>query len=66
MSKQQRTYTKEQIDIALLKQRSDEFSCTLKEIKQELKSQFHLVVGLLLGVYGMMAATGLAKILGMI
>lgn len=66
MSNQQKTYTKDQLNLALLKQRSDDFSQTLKEIKAEIKSQFHLVVGLLLGVYGMMAATGLAKILGMI
>jgi hypothetical protein len=34
-------YTQEQLDIALLKQKNDTFHETMKEIKQDLKSQFH-------------------------
>jgi hypothetical protein len=62
----EKSFTQHDLDIALLKQRSDDFSHILKEIKSEIKSQFHLVVGLLLGVYGMITAAGLAKILGVI
>lgn len=58
------TYTQEQLDIEILKVRNDHISKALQDIKSEIKSQFHLVVGLLLGVYGMITAAGLAKILG--
>jgi hypothetical protein len=34
-------YTQEQLEIALLKQKNDDFHETMKEIKQEIKSQFH-------------------------
>ena len=44
------TYTKEQLDIELLKQKNDNFNQSLIEIKSELRSQFHLVVGLILGI----------------
>jgi hypothetical protein len=60
------TYTKEQLDIELLKQKNDSFSQSLIEIKSELRSQFHLVVGLILGIYGIMAATALAKLGGLV
>lgn len=38
-------YTQEQLDIALLKQKNDNFHETMKEIKQEIKSQFHWLMG---------------------
>ena len=57
-------YTQEQLDIALLNQRSDTFNQNLIEIKSEIKSQFHLVVVLILGIYGIIAAGAVAKLLG--
>lgn len=38
-------YTQEQLDIALLKQKNDSFHETMKELKQEMKSQFHWLMG---------------------
>lgn len=38
-------YTKEQLDIELLKQKNDAFHEMMKEIRQELKSQFHWLMG---------------------
>lgn len=58
------TYTREQVDLELLKQKNDDFSQSLIEIKSELKTQFHLVVGLILGIYGVITATALAKMVG--
>jgi hypothetical protein len=58
------TYTREQVDLELLKQKNDDFNQSLIEIKSELKTQFHLVVGLILGIYGVITATALAKMVG--
>lgn len=38
-------YTQEQLDIALLKQKNDSFHETMKEIKEEIKTQFHWLMG---------------------
>lgn len=58
------TYTQNDLDIALLEQRQDDISETMREIKHEIKAQFHLLVGLILGIYGIVVATALAKIFG--
>lgn len=64
--KSNQTYTQEQLDIELLKQKNDGFNQVLVEIKTELKSQFHLVIGLILGIYGIITAGALAKVMGAI
>jgi hypothetical protein len=60
------TYTQEQLDIALLKQKDDEFMRTLSDIKSTMNSNFHTLLGLILGIYGVIAATALAKLAGLI
>jgi len=60
------TYTQEQLDIAVLKNTNDGVLRTLSDIKSEIKSQFHLVIGLILGIYGMITAAAFAKVLGMV
>lgn len=42
---QEPIYTQDQLDIALLKQKNDDFHETMQEIKQEMKSQFHWLMG---------------------
>ena len=66
MSKSTPTYTQEQLDIAVLKNTNDGVLRTLSDIKSEIKSQFHLVIGLILGIYGMITAAAFAKVLGMV
>lgn len=66
MAKAIPTYTQEQLDIAVLKNTNDGVLRTLSDIKSEIKSQFHLVIGLILGIYGMITAAAFAKIMGMI
>ena len=61
-----KTYTQEQLDIALLRQRTDGFNQTLIEIKQEIKSQSHMLMSLILGIYGIITATALAKLGGLL
>lgn len=65
------TYTQDQLDIALLKQRSDELSNTMKEIKRdlmaqksEMMSQFHFVNAMILGLYGIIVAGAISKVFG--
>lgn len=60
------TYTQEQLDIAVLKNTNDGVLRTLSDIKSEIKSQFPLVIGLILGIYGMITAAAFAKIMGMV
>lgn len=66
MSKAIPKYTQEQLDIAVLKNTNDGVLRTLSDIKSEIKSQFHLVIGLILGIYGMITAAAFAKVLGMV
>jgi hypothetical protein len=60
------TYTQEQLDIALLKQKDEEFMRALTEIKSTMSSNFHILLGLIIGIYGVMGATALAKIAGVL
>lgn len=59
-------YTQEQLDIALLKNTNEGVLRTLSDIKSEMKSQFHLLIGLVLGIYGMICAAALAKVCGVL
>ena len=64
-------YTQEQMDIAVLKTTNegifrsfDDIKTQLGEIKAYLKSQGHMNLGLILGIYAMIGAAALAKIFG--
>lgn len=64
-------YTQEQMDIALLKNTNegifrtfDDIKSQLSEMKAEMKSQGHMNLGLILGIYAMIGAAALAKIFG--
>lgn len=58
------TYTQEQLDIAILKNNNEGILRTLSDIKAEMKSQFHLMIGLILGIYGVIGSAVLAKAFG--
>lgn len=60
------TYTQEQLDIELLKNTNAGTLRELSDIKTEIKSQFHMVIGLILGIYGMITAAAIAKIVGVL
>jgi len=66
MSKAAPTYTQEQLEIAILKNSNEGILRTLSDIKTDMKSQFHLVIGLILGIYGMITATAIAKVFGVV
>lgn len=56
-------YTQEQLDIALLKNTNEGILRTLSEIKGEIKSNFHWIMGLILGMYAL-GVTVLVSALG--
>ncbi len=64
MNDTQELFTREQLDIALLKDRNDGILRTLTEIKTEIKSQFHLTIGLIMGLYAVIGGTAIAKVCG--
>ena len=66
MTKLIMTYTQEQLDIAILKNSNEGILRTLSDIKSEMRGQFHLLIGLILGIYGIFAAGALAKVMGAI
>jgi hypothetical protein len=68
-------YTQEQLDIELLKNTNEGILRTISdmqsavksqiaEIRQDMKSQFHLLIGLILGIYGVIGSAVLAKAFG--
>ena len=59
-------YTQEQLDLAVLKNTDEGLLRAITEIKSDLKSQFHLVIGLILGIYGMVTASAIAKLAGVL
>jgi hypothetical protein len=77
---QAQMYTQEQLDIALLKTTQAsifrvfkhidkniiDFKNDMNTVKSEMKSQFHLLLGLILGIYGMIAAAALGKVFGVL
>ncbi len=63
MSNNAAKYTQEQLDIALLKNTNEGVLRTLSEIKNEIKSNFHWTMGLILGMYAL-GITGLVSALG--
>jgi len=78
---EQAVYTQEQMDIALIKNTQEgmfraittlegdiknQISDFKTEVKSELKSQFHTMLTLILGIYGVMGAAALAKVFGAI
>lgn len=50
MNKQE-MYTKEQLDIAILKNTNEGILRALSRIESEIKSHFHWTMGLILGLY---------------
>lgn len=40
----------------------DEFGESIKDLAKEMKSNFHLLLGLILGIYGLIVAIALAKL----
>jgi len=56
-------YTKEQLEIALLKQKNSTFEQSLIRIEQKVDSHFHWMLGTILGLYGL-ALTGLIAAIG--
>ena len=72
MSNDGAKYTQEQLDIALLKNTNEGIFRTfqdikdqLREMKSDIKTQGHLNLGLILGIYAMIGAASLAKIFGL-
>jgi len=68
-----RTYTQEQLDIALLQSKSDSQSQTLNRIEVRLdsiesniKSQYGNFTNYILGIYGLILAASLARLGGVI
>jgi len=61
--KEKISYTQEQLDIALLKYANEGILRTLSEIKSEIKSNFHWMLGLILGIYAL-GITGLVSAIG--
>jgi hypothetical protein len=57
-------YTQEQLDIAILKNTDEGLLRSIYEIKTDMKSQFHLLIGLILGIYGIITASAVAKVAG--
>lgn len=57
------TYTQEQFDIALLKQRNSGFEKTLERLEHKIDSNFHWILGLMFGIYAMGVA-GLISAVG--
>ena len=49
----QKTYTQDQLDIALLKNNNEGILGQLKRIETDMKSQFHWTMSLIIGVYVM-------------
>lgn len=54
----QHGYTQEQVDILLLKQRTDDIGGTLKEVKSSIQAHFNWTMGSIFGLYAI-AMTGL-------
>ena len=48
-----KTYTREQLEIELLKQSRDTIGETLKRLESKIDSQLHWTMGLLFGLYAM-------------
>lgn len=61
--KTKQTYTREQLEIELLKQSRDTIGETLKRLESKIDSQLHWTMGLLFGLYAMII-TGLITALG--
>jgi hypothetical protein len=68
-----KTYTQEQLDIALLQSKSDSQSQTLNRIEVRLdsiesniKAQYSNFTNYILGIYGLILAASLARLGGMI
>lgn len=66
-------YTQEQHDILILKNNQEHIFRVLDDMKHEvhvmhndIKSQSHWNIGLILGIYAMIGATALAKIFGIL
>ena len=70
-------YTKNDLDIALLKQKDDHFEQALGRIESRLDyvagdikstqaAQFAWIMGSILGIYGLIAGTCLAKVTGLL
>ncbi len=70
-------YTQDQLDIALLKNSQEgilksisdirtDLQSGMSELRAEIKSQGHLNLGLVLGIYAMIGAAGIGKIFGVL
>lgn len=57
-----KTYTKTQLDVALLKQKNDGFYNLMSDIKSDIRELRTYVIGL----YAVIGAAALAKILGVL
>lgn len=75
--KSEAIYTQEQMDIALIKNTQEgtirtignlekDIKGQLVDFKSDIKSQFHLMLGLILGIYGMIGAAALGKVFGVL
>lgn len=63
LMKEQQLYTKEQLDIELIKQKNSTFEKMLERLDHKIDSHFHWMVGLMFGIYAM-GLTGLIGALG--
>lgn len=63
MTQQAQMYTREQLDIELLKQKNSTFEKMLERLDQKIDSHFHWMVGMMFGIYAM-GITGLIGALG--
>lgn len=70
---QQAIYTQNDLEIELLKNTNqgvfrefNKINTELNGIRQEMKTQYHWMLGLILGMYGMFGAAAISRILGVI
>lgn len=61
---QSKMYTQEQLEIEIIKNSHEGIIRAISEIKLEMKSQFHFIIGLLLGLYAAVGTLALTKLLG--
>jgi hypothetical protein len=55
-------YSQNDLDIALLKNNDEGILRSMIEIKADIKSQFHLMVGLVLGLYTAVGILAITKL----